>query len=98
MQDIRQKATELWEEKYAAISEGTFRASRGWCCRFMRRHRLSFRRPTAVGQGLPTNCGLLSKIFISECRETMKKNGKGAAFLLASDSQTLNVFYCILSK
>lgn len=74
--DVQKKALELFntmspEER----GEQTFLASTGWVQRFLRRVRFSTRAPTSVGQPVPKAVGLLGKLFIQECTETITKNG-----------------------
>ena len=51
---IRMRALEMSkEEKYRTPDSDNFRASSGWCNRFMNRHGLSLRQRTKISQKLP---------------------------------------------
>ena len=50
---IRDKARELIKDVYPEVQD--FKASSGWCYRFMKRNNLVERRVTSVGQKVPEN-------------------------------------------
>ena len=60
--------------RFYGLTSEQFKASRGWLCRFLRRHKLTRRAITSVGQSIPANAPLLAKNFIRDCKNAAQVN------------------------
>lgn len=69
LEEIRRKARELSDDD-------TFTASKGWLYRFLKRHSLSCRRATHIGQSLPACAGLVAKLFFDEVEQAIRSGSK----------------------